>query len=261
MRLMIRVSAFLLLVVGIFPLAYVNAAQQEGPAESLSALAPATQQEWISAIGSDRIDQLVRLSDKHSLSVLLNITASNGKSALMVAAKRGDLALAKRLVSHGADVHDITITNGTAFMFAILGNQRDMVEWLHAEGADINIVGSNGWTALTIAAAKGNADLLQWLLDRGAAGQIRDVYRYTPLLRAVENGYIETASILLTLPDTDINAQDEYDNTALHHAVSSINIPMVKLLLTHGADSDIKNRQGLSPRDLASGVSGLESVL
>lgn len=218
-------------------------------------------QAWISAIGSDRVDQLVQLRDEYGLSELLELTASNGKSALMVAAKKGDLALAKSLVARGASVHEATITNGTAFMFAILGNQFKMVEWLYEANADINVVGSNGWTALTIAAAKGNADLLQWLLDRGADGQTRDVYRYTPLLRAVENGYIETATILLTLPKTDVNAQDEYENTALHHAVSSRDISMIKLLLANRADSDIINRKGLSAKDLASGISAVKSEL
>ena len=218
-------------------------------------------QAWISAIGSDRVDELIELSDKHGLSKLLAFNAPNGKSALMVACKKGNLALAKKLVAKGASVHDTTTTNGTALMFAILGDQRQTVEWLYDVGADINVVGSNGWSALTVAAAKGNADLLKWLLDRGAAAQIRDVYRYTPLLRAVENGYLETATILLALPKTDVNAQDEYDNTALHHAVSSANVAMVRLLIDNGADADVENRQGLSARDLASGISALELEL
>lgn len=243
----------------------VVASTFEGPIKilvepSVESLASA-KHAWVSAIGSDRVDQLVQLGNEYALSELLEYTASNGKSALMVAAKKGDLALAKSLVAQGASVHETTVTNGTAFMFAILGNQSEMAEWLYEASADINVVGSNGWTALTIAAAKGNADLLQWLLDRGADGQTRDVYRYTPLLRAVENGYIETATILLTLPKTDVNAQDEYDNTALHHAISSSNVSMIRLLLANRARSDIDNRKGLSAQDLASGINTLISEL
>lgn len=228
--------------------------------ENSAVLTESDKNRWISAIGNDRVDLLASLRDEHDLTELLKVTASNGKSALMVASKKGDLPLAKSLVEGGASIHDLTITQGTAFMFAILGDQQHVVEWLYESGADINVVGSNGWTALTIAAAKGNAGLLQWLLDRGADAQIRDVYRYTPLLRAVDNGYLNTARILLSLPDTDVNAQDEYDNTALHHAVSAKNTEMVKLLLAYNANPDVKNRQNLSARELAVSVSGLGSV-
>lgn len=216
---------------------------------------------WISAIGNDRAHVLSQMQNQYDGAALLRLTASNGKSALMVASKVGDLPLAKTLVAAGASVHDTTVTNGTAFMFAILGSQQDLVDWLFEMGADVNVVGSNGWTALTIAAAKGNRDLLQWLLDRGADAQVRDIYRYTPLLRAVDNGYITTAELLLTLPGTDINARDEYDNTALHHAMSAKNLAMIRLLLKHGADASLRNRDGISATALASGISDLEYLL
>ncbi|MFK8082436.1 MAG: ankyrin repeat domain-containing protein [Granulosicoccus sp.] len=206
---------------------------------------------WISAISSDDAQQLSALLSENDSSLLLGITASNGKSALMVAAKKGDLKLAKSLIRAGADVNETTDTQGTPFMFAILGGHQPVAQWLITQGADINTVGSNGWTALTIAAAKGQVRLLQWLISEGAHSQVRDVYRYTPLLRAVDNGYVEAAAVLLSLVETDVNAQDEYDNTALHHAVSAGNMPMVNLLLEHHADPHIANRDGISAFDIA----------
>ncbi len=38
----------------------------------------------------------------------------------------------------------------------------------------------------------------------GADAQVRDVYRFTPLLRAVDNGYEKTAALLLSLPETEL---------------------------------------------------------
>ncbi|MFK7860115.1 MAG: ankyrin repeat domain-containing protein [Granulosicoccus sp.] len=214
-------------------------------------LRSASKLSWISAISSDDTEKLASLLSENDSRLLLSITAGNGKSALMVAAKKGDLKLAKSLVRAGADVNEITDTQGTPFMFAILGGHQHVAQWLLNQGADINTVGSNGWTALTIAAAKGQVRLLQWLITEGAHSQVRDVYRFTPLLRAVDNGYVEAAAVLLSLVETDVNAQDEYDNTALHHAVSSGNLPMVSLLLEHRADPHIANRDGISPFDIA----------
>ncbi len=214
---------------------------------------PAVRQAWLRAIGNDQAARLKRLIRLHDPAALLAITASNGKSALMVAGKVGDLSLVTALVRAGARIDETTQTNGTALMFAVLGNQRDVAQWLVEQGADIHVIGSNGWTALTIAAAKGHLELLQWLVALGADAQVRDVYRYTPLMRAVENNHESVAAILLSLPKTDINVQDESDNTSLHHAVSAGNVSMVQLLLQHGADASIRNRYGMTAVKLAEG--------
>lgn len=224
-------------------------------------LEPRVQSRWISAIGNDRVDTLRQMLNRHAPAQLLGLTASNGKNALMVASKKGDLSLVKSLVAAGADIDERTQTNGTAFMFAVLGNRRQVAEWLLAKGANIQVIGSNGWTALTLAAAKGHVDLTQWLIDNGAQTQVRDVYRFTPFMRAVENGRESVARLLLSLPDTDINARDEYDNTALHHAVSAGDESMVRLLLQHGADPELTNRDGASPVMLASDRPAMQALL
>jgi len=211
-------------------------------------------QSWLSAIASDSVGELSKLLNRSNASQLVAITASNGKSALMVACKRGDLALAQRLLDVGADVHQSTQTLGTPFMFAVLGGHHSMAQWLIEQGADMHATGSNGWTALTIAAAKGDVTLLQWLINEGADAQVRDVYRYTPLIRAVDNGFEQAASLLLSLPDTDVHARDEYDNTALHHAVFANNDSMVALLLEYNADPTLRNRDGLSALDIANSL-------
>lgn len=224
-------------------------------------LRASVKQAWISAIGSDDAAKLLSLLLQNKPELLLPLVASNGKSALMVAAKKGNQQLAEQLVELGADVNESTDTQGTPFMFAVLGNNQSLARWLIEQGADIDNVGSNGWTALTIAAAKGNVHLLQWLIGQGADTQVRDVYRFTPFLRAVDNGYVEAAAVLLSLVETDINARDELDNTALHHAVSASNEAMVTLLLEHNADPDLINQLGISPMKIAEQLAGESRVI
>jgi ankyrin repeat protein len=224
-------------------------------------LGPEERKAWVRAIGNDEIARIKLMIAQHDPVQLLALTASNGKTALMVASKLGDLPLAKVLAGAGARINAVTETNGTALMFAVLGNQKPVAEWLFTQGADIDVVGSNGWTALTIAAAKGYDQLLTWLIDRGANTQVRDVYRYTPLLRAVENNHETSAELLLSLPDTDVNIQNEFGNTALHHAVSTGNVSMVTLLLESGADPSVLNREGVSARMLAKDRPLMEALL
>ena len=221
------------------------------PSLAVVKLKASTKLSWMNAISSDDNDTLFQIIKENDASSLLSLTASNGKSALMVAAKTGDLDLIEALVEMGGNINETTDTQGTPFMFAVLGDNLEVAQWLIEQGADVDAVGSNGWTALTIAAAKGKTPMLQWLIGLEAKTQVRDVYRFTPFMRAVDNGYVETAAVLLSLVETDINAKDEYDNTALHHAVSAGNIAMINLLLEHHADVRAVNRDGVSPLVIA----------
>jgi len=213
-------------------------------------------EEWSSAIANDRVETLghmldQRLDNNGDVLELLRKVAPNGKSALMVASKQGELALARRMVELGADVNEVTITGGTPFMFAVLGNHLILARWLHQSGANINAQGSNGWSAATIAGAKGQTDMLRWLISAGADVDSPDVYRFTPLMRAVDNRHTEAVQILLLQGHAGVNFKDESDNTALHFAVANKQSDVIKLLLNHGADPLLANRDGITPADLA----------
>ena len=250
------------------------------------------QSRWVSAISADNVSVLRALldeagelgeigsADKNEGSVsepLWKVTASNGKSALMVACKVGDAALAMRLVELGSNIQDRTITNGTAFMFAVLGNQTTLAQWLVGLGANIDAQGSNGWTSVMIASAKGLNTTLDWLLSEGANAQTPDVYGFTPLMRASDNGHTTAVRLLLgegvghsgaadsgvSSGDSadgpvdghaiavDVHWQDELENTALHYAVAGNFHEIVQLLLKADASVKTKNKAGLSALDLA----------
>jgi len=213
-------------------------------------------EQWASAIANDRIDTLERMLDAHIENKndplkLLRAVAPNGKSALMVASKQGELALVKRMVELGANVNELTQTGGTPLMFAVLGNHVTLARWLHKSGANINAKGSNGWSAATIAGAKGQTDMLRWLISADADINSPDVYRFTPLMRAVDNQHTNAIQVLLLLGKAGVNFKDESDNTALHFAVANQQSDVIKLLLQHGADPSQANRDGITPADLA----------
>lgn len=215
-----------------------------------------TQSRWVSAITSDNtsvLHQILQHTNVSDLS-LLSVTASNGKTALMVACKQGDRALAEALVAQGANIRATTITDGTAFMFAVLGDQKGLAQWLQELGADINAQGSNGWTSVMIAAAKGLDDTLAWLLEAGANAQTPDVYGFTPLMRAVDNNHNDSVRQLLATDSRNIHWQDEVDNTALHYAVSNQNLTNVNQLLAAGANPTITNLSGDTPWSLVNAM-------
>lgn len=52
------------------------------------------------------------------------------------------------------------------------------------------------------------------------------------------------------IPVEIVNMQNKHGNTALHFALSSNNYNMIQLLLDNGADINISNNEGVTPRDL-----------
>lgn len=213
-------------------------------------------EKWASAISNDQTELLERmlnaqLAEQGDPIELLKHDAPNGKSALMVASKQGQLALVKRMVKLGANINELTLTGGTPLMFAVLGDHVDIANWLHEQGADINAKGSNGWSAATIAGAKGQTNMLRWLIKAGADINSQDVYRFTPLMRAVDNRHVASARVLLTDGQAGVEFKDESDNSALHFAVANQQRELVQLLLDHGADALQTNRDGITPSDLA----------
>ncbi len=223
---------------------------------------------WSSAISNDDVDILQRMLNlelsgtrNSDVTQLLQQVAPNGKSVLMVASKAGELEFAKRLVELGSSVSEVTITGGTPLMFAVLGNHVRVAQWLHASGANINAKGSNGWSAATIAGAKGQSDMLRWLIRAGADMNSPDVYRFTPLMRAVDNMHALSARILLEEGDARVDFKDEAENTALHYAVAHRQSDIVRLLLKHGANPLQANRDGIRAVDLAKPYPKLAKLL
>lgn len=73
-----------------------------------------------------------------------------------------------------------------------------------------------------------------------------------PLNRAVINEQVALATRLI-LAGADVGAGDCTERTALHHAVAKGSVPLVNLLLDHGASPDVVDALGQSPRREAEG--------
>lgn len=81
----------------------------------------------------------------------------------------------------------------------------------------------------------------------------------TPLMIAVSSGNALISTQLLCQPyyekDCDIDAQDDWGRTALHHAVLARDKVMVERLLKFDAKRDIQDQDGCTPLNLAKKLS------
>jgi ankyrin repeat protein len=180
-----------------------------------------------------------------------DIVHSNGKTALMLAAKEGEMPNVERLLKLGADVNKANNNGGTPIMYAALGGDIEILRLFVHRGADLNAVARNGWTALMIAAAKGFADITRELLDNEANPNLQDVYLWSPLMRAVYEDRESVVKLLAASTRVDINHRGENGMTALHLATGLGYAHLARILLNHGADKTIRDDTGRTPYDVA----------
>ena len=176
---------------------------------------------------------------------------TNGKTALMYAARKRQYARVLRLLQEGADVNRVNQTGGTPLMYAVLGGDPRTVTLLLVHGADVNARAENGWSAVMIAAAKGYAEIMKLLLEKGADPDLQDVYHWTPLMRAGFENRASIVELLLQDERVEVNRRGENGITALHLAAVKGHAEIARLLLGHGADRRIKDSAGRTAYQIA----------
>ena len=116
-----------------------------------------------------------------------------GNTALMFAARAGDVASAKLLVAAGADVDDADAWGVSALALAAHAGHRDVAEWLLGAGADPNAAEA-GFAALHAAVMHRDERLVAALLEHGADPDVR-VRNWTPTRRASRDFHFPPALV------------------------------------------------------------------
>jgi ankyrin repeat protein len=109
---------------------------------------------------------------------------------------------------------------------------------------------STGRTAMHLVVEKRNGVWLDYLYQQGANVNLADNQGITPLMRAVQLGYLEGASKLIG-HGARVDVTNNSGETPLMFAVHGRNAEMMRVLLTAGADPDRNDHSGRSARDYA----------
>jgi len=197
-----------------------------------------------------------------------NAKLLNGETVLMTCARAGDAMAVKALLMHGADVNaKESAHDQTALMWAAAQSHPDVVHLLVETGADIRarsrtypqtVVGvqtqragreelnytvlRGGSTALLFAARVGDVASARVLLSAGADANDSLPDGTSALVLAAHSGHGDVAAFLLD-KRADPNAVGT-GYTALHAAVLRSDVTLVKALLAHGADPDMRMTRG-----------------
>ena len=135
---------------------------------------------------------------------------------------------------------------------------------LYSHGAVVDVQDNIERTLLYSTTYDGHVDIMRWLLDHGADVNAPTRDRYTPLASAAQNLQIEAVQVLLE-HNADFNFQGFMGQTALHTVFIDPRserkvVDIVRRLLKHGADPNIRKNDHSTPLHQASSLGLLEAA-
>nr|WP_153730944.1 ankyrin repeat domain-containing protein [Sporosarcina obsidiansis] len=171
---------------------------------------------------------------------------------LFEAASKKDTKKVEQLIESGIDLNVQDAQGRTAIMIATYNHDTPTVKALLDAGADQHVQDDMQNTPFLYAGAEGYLDILRLTIEAGADPTITNRYGGTALIPAAEHGYIEIVEELLTQTAVDVNHVNNLGWTALMEAVilndgGKQQQDVIRLLLSHGADSSIADHDGITP--------------
>ena len=147
-----------------------------------------------------------------------------GRTPLLWAAARGQLALVGALLQIGKGVVDVNQTNDqghSALHLAARHNEPEMIKLLIFSGAKIEARSDGDWTPLLMAAKEGNESAIDALLTSNANVNVRTSSGMTSLHWAAESGKLDAVNRILRERHAHKNSKDSFDSTPLIRAAQN----------------------------------------
>jgi ankyrin repeat protein len=223
-------------------------AAKAGGAPAAEAAAPAAKAKAPAAVAAaDGAKAAKADGDEDSAS-----NARGGITALVAAARQDSMDAAKALIAGGANVDQQSADGSTALIVAIQNAHLDMANLLIAHGADVNISNKKGWNPLYLAVKDRS-------LEKGTM----------PNPTVDKEGMFKLISLIVE-KGADVNARLK-DDTEVHNSIRSTwlretgatpflraafsgDLPVMKLLMAHGADPKIATEDGTTSLMALAGV-------
>ena len=225
--------------------------------------------------------------------------SGKGVTPLIIAAGGGHLSVVTFLINEGADVSLPDYYGRTALHFAVgsSDNSCEILRCLIENGADINKGRNDKQTPLMVAAENGQVSVATFLIEHGADVELQDEdgntalhhalfdpdvsceilscligsgadvngvnkLKHTPLMIAANGGNINALNLLIKHGAHDVDLQDNYDWTALHHAVygSNFSCEILSCLIGRGADVNARTNNRDTPLMKAAAKGDINAV-
>lgn len=186
-----------------------------------------------------------------SAGMLFAQSISERDAALIRAAAGGELAAVNRLLKEGASVRAKDDRGRSAVNAAAYENRVEVVRRLLAAGADVNAADQVPSAPLMTASVRGYVEVVRLVLAAGADVRGTNQYGGNALIPACHYGHIEVVRELLKTK-IDVNHVNNLGWTALLETIilsdgGAKHQEIMQLLIAHGANVNIADREGVSP--------------
>jgi ankyrin repeat protein len=171
---------------------------------------------------------------------------------LLAAAASGDAAGVASAIAAGADP-DVRDAAGTpATMLATRGGHVDALRALLDAEADVDAQDATLDNPMLYAGREGLLDILRVANEAGADPSVMNRYGGVALIPASERGHVEVVRYLLDETDVDVDHVNQLGWTALLEAIllsdgGPRHQRIVAMLIDHGADVDLADKDGIRP--------------
>lgn len=201
--------------------------------------------------GWSPLHNAVQMNNEDMVDLLLRSGANpglrkrNGATPFIVAGIVGNVRLLELFLSKDADINERDLHGFTAFMEAAVYGKVEALRFLYEKGAEVNLgrktmedqekLKKGGATALMDAAKNGREDAVRILLEEmGANAKARDNMGRNALIHALVNtddSNMEAIIRLLLHHGTDVNVRGEKGKTPLILAVEKKHLILVQMFL------------------------------
>ncbi len=198
----------------------------------------------VAAVEAENIEAIKLLLQKGAK---INVV-HNYQSLLSICVRKDNIEIVKLLKKYGADFKELDKYKNNLLYYAI---SPAMVELLVSYGVDANAALADKLSG------KNSFEIVKKLLEHGADVNVTH-YGNTLLFNA---DITPDVAGLLIDKGLDVNRKNSNNETALHSIASSNNIPLMKFLLSKGADINAKNKYGITPVFRVSNIDMLKFML
>ena len=189
-------------------------------------------------VDASAVTSTLKLKDMHGISTGEIISWT----PLMWAIVGNDWDLVREFIGEGAYIGAVGYHQSAWHIATLMESENKLIEAvIAAKGVDV-IIGENERTMLMHTAIKGETKKVKLLLEHGANIDGKDTNRWTALLYAAREGKTETVTLLLE-HGANIEAKNFHGWTALMIAAREGKTEMVALLLKHGASIEAQDKK------------------